>query len=35
MSSFKGRISEDEAQSIRAYLIQRANDLKSGSAAGH
>jgi alcohol dehydrogenase (cytochrome c)/quinohemoprotein ethanol dehydrogenase len=29
MSSFKDRITEDQAQSIRAYMIQRANELKT------
>ena len=33
MSSFKGRLSEDEVQSIRAYVISRANEAKSALSA--
>jgi quinohemoprotein ethanol dehydrogenase len=29
MESFKGRLTADEVQSVRAYLIKRANDLKT------
>jgi len=29
MASFRDRLTSDEAQSIRAYLIDRANQLKS------
>jgi hypothetical protein len=29
MASFKDRLTPDEAQSIRAYVIERANQLKS------
>jgi len=29
MASFKGRLSEDQVQAVRAYMIARANDLKA------
>jgi len=29
MASFKGRVTADEVQAIRAYLIERANQLKN------
>ncbi len=29
MSSFKGRLSPDEVESIRAYMIERANQAKN------
>jgi len=32
MASFKGRITEEEAQAVRAYLIERANQLKAAPA---
>jgi hypothetical protein len=28
MASFKGRMSADEVQSVRAYVIERANQAK-------
>jgi len=31
MASFKERLSADDVQSVRAYLIKRANDAKSAS----
>jgi mono/diheme cytochrome c family protein len=31
MASFKARMSEDEAQSVRAYLIERANQAKTSA----
>jgi PQQ-dependent dehydrogenase (methanol/ethanol family) len=33
MASFKARMTEEEVQSVRAYLIERANQAKSGAAA--
>ena len=33
MASFRDRLTADEAQSIRAYLIQRANQLKNAPPA--
>jgi alcohol dehydrogenase (cytochrome c)/quinohemoprotein ethanol dehydrogenase len=32
MASFKGRMTEEEVQSVRAYLIERANQAKSAPA---
>ena len=29
MSSFKGRLSAEEVQSVRAYMIERANEAKA------
>ncbi len=34
MASFKGRVSADQVQAIRAYLISWANELKSSPAGG-
>ncbi len=34
MASFKGRVSADQVQAIRAYLIAWANELKSSPAGG-
>lgn len=34
MASFKGRMTEDEVQSVRAYMIERANQAKSAPPAG-
>jgi quinohemoprotein ethanol dehydrogenase len=34
MASFRGRVSEDEVQAIRAYLVKRANDVKAGKEPG-
>ena len=35
MASFRGRMTVDEVQSVRAYVIERANQAKSApSAAG-
>ncbi|MGB6450232.1 MAG: PQQ-dependent dehydrogenase, methanol/ethanol family [Steroidobacteraceae bacterium] len=34
MASFKGRVSADQVHAIRAYLIARANELKSSPASG-
>jgi mono/diheme cytochrome c family protein len=33
MAPFKDRITEDQAQSIRAYVIERANQLKTAPPA--
>ena len=33
MASFKGRMSPEEVQSVRAYLIERANQAKNAPAA--
>ena len=33
MASFKGKVSPDELESIRAYLIDRANLAKNAAAA--
>ncbi len=33
MASFKGRMTEDEVQAVRAYIIERANEAKAQSAA--
>lgn len=34
MASFKGKVSPEELESIRAYLIERANQAKAALAAG-
>ena len=34
MASFKGKVSPEELESIRAYLIERANQAKAAVAAG-
>jgi quinohemoprotein ethanol dehydrogenase len=34
MASFKGRLSPDEVQSVRAYLIERANQAKTAPTLG-
>jgi quinohemoprotein ethanol dehydrogenase len=34
MASFKGRMSVDEVQSVRAYMIQRANQAKGAATQG-
>ena len=34
MASFKGRMTPDEVQSVRAYMIERANQAKAAAAPG-
>ncbi len=34
MASFKGRLTEDEVQAVRAYMIERANQAKNAPAGG-
>jgi alcohol dehydrogenase (cytochrome c)/quinohemoprotein ethanol dehydrogenase len=34
MSSFRGRLTSEEVQAVRAYLIERANLAKTASTPG-
>jgi hypothetical protein len=34
MASFADTLTAEESQAVRAYLVKRANDLKSATAAG-